>query len=260
MSRIQIKEFCYAILTDKQYLNSIPAWCRDELLQIDIELTRDNIDVVLKQIYRNVLNEKINKGRIISLLAFGDTLTRRYSWCTVNILVNILTDILLEIRFNPNDLMTEFLAKKMNEENWAIMDVEYIQTSKTHQCVRKLYILAKDGFTDLELEFYPCIQYKDLDEQYRRAFNFCKSRIHKLEYNPNHQYAPACNTVVAKLNTFVVYNGIDFILYKGGTIEKDLCSELYIQSYNIENFSEIKKIQSHDPQTEVNYYYKKLVY
>ena len=258
MSQIQIKEFCYAILTDKQYLNSIPAWCRDELLQIDIELTRDNIDVVLKQIYRNVLNEKINKGRIISLLAFGDTLTRRYSWCTVNILVNILTDILLEIRFNPNDLMTEFLAKKMNEENWAIMDVEYIQTSKTHQCVRKLYIRAKDGFTDLELEFYPCMQYKDLDEQYQRAFNFCKSRIHKLEYNPNHQYAPACNTVVAKLNTFVVYNGIDFILYKGGTIEKDLCSELYIQSYNIENFSEIKKIQSHDPQTEVNYYYKNL--
>ena len=87
----------------------------------------------------------------------------------------------------------------LKEMNWAIMDVEYIQTSKTHKCVRKLYILAKDGFTDLEIEFYPCIKYAELEEKYQRSFRFCKSRVHRLEYNPQHKYAPACSTVLAKL-------------------------------------------------------------
>ena len=147
----------------------------------------------------------------------------------------------------------------LKEMNWAIMDVEYIQTSKTHKCVRKLYILAKDGFTDLEIEFYPCIKYADLEEKYQRSFRFCKSRVHRLEYNPQHKYAPACSTVLAKLNTFIVYNGIDFILYKGGTIERELCHELCIPSFNIEQFSQFEKIQSHDPDIEVNHYYNRLM-
>ena len=40
----------------------------------------------------------------------------------------------------------------LNEKNWALLDIEYIQTTKSHQCVRKLYILSNDGFTDLKLE------------------------------------------------------------------------------------------------------------
>jgi len=156
--------------------------------------------------------------------------------------------------------MKQHVAEMMmvGEKNWAIMDVEYIRTSKTHRCIRKLYILAKDGFTDLELDFYPCARYKDLDKRYQRSFRFCKAHIHKLSYEPNPRYAPPCNTVLAKLNAFIVYNDIDFILYKGGRIEKDLCEELDIPSYNIECFGEMGKTQSHDSKTEVNYYYANL--
>ena len=145
------------------------------------------------------------------------------------------------------------------EKNWAIMDIEYIRTSKSHRCVRKLYILGKDGYTDLELDVYPCVRYKDLEKWYQRTFRFCRNHIHKLEYDPIHKYAPTCKTVLAKINAFIVYNSIDLILYKGGTIEKELCSKLCIPCYNIERFPELEKVQSHDPQTEVNGYYNQLV-
>ena len=42
----------------------------------------------------------------------------------------------------------------LNEMNWALMDVEFIQISPTHRCIRKLYILAKNGKDELEVEFF----------------------------------------------------------------------------------------------------------
>ena len=65
--------------------------------------------------------------------------------------------------------------------------------------------------------------------------------------------------VLDKVNAFIVNNGIDCILYKGGTIEKGLCEALCIPSYNIECFQDLEKVQSHDPRTEVNEYYTQLV-
>ena len=44
-------------------------------------------------------------------------------------------------------------AKELKDNNWMIMDIEYIQTSKEHQCVRKIYMLANNGSTDLSLNF-----------------------------------------------------------------------------------------------------------
>ena len=61
------------------------------------------------------------------------------------------------------------------------------------------------------------------------------------------------------INTFIVYNGIDAILFKGGTIEKELCHKLCIPSYNLEFLQDIQKVVSHDPRTEVNGYYDQLV-
>ena len=146
----------------------------------------------------------------------------------------------------------------MKEKNWAIMDIEYIRTSNTHRCIRKLYILAKNGIDEMEVDFYPCKRYKDLERWHQRSFRFCRNHIHKLEYDPK-RYSPSCKTVLAKINAFIVYNSIDLILYKGGTIEKELCSKLCIPCHNIERFSELEKAQSHDPRTEVNCYYDQLV-
>ena len=68
--------------------------------------------------------------------------------------------------------------------NWALLDIEYIQCTRTHKCVRKLYMLAKDGYMDLLLEFFPCQPLHKLNKKYQRTFRFCQREIHKLSYYP----------------------------------------------------------------------------
>ena len=152
----------------------------------------------------------------------------------------------------------EQAAETFKEKNWALMDIEYIRTSPTHRCIRKLYILAKNGSEELELEFYPCMRFKELEPRYQRAFRFCRNHIHKLSYNPT-TYSPLCSNVLPEITNFIANNDIELFLYKGGTIEKDLCEELCIASLNIECIPELEKIQSHDPRAEVNWYYGQIV-
>ncbi len=47
---------------------------------------------------------------------------------------------------------------------------------------------------------------------------------------------------------------VDFVLYKGGRVEEDLCRSMGIESYNIELLSGLRKIKSHDPEEEVKFY------
>ena len=76
------------------------------------------------------------------------------------------------------------LADLMIAQNFAILDIEYIQTRKNHKCIRKIHILAKNGFTKLTKEFYPCWKFHDLESKYRRSFLYCRKNIHRLSYNP----------------------------------------------------------------------------
>ena len=141
--------------------------------------------------------------------------------------------------------------------NWVLLDIEYIQCTQTHKCVRKLYMLAKDGYMDLLLEFFPCQSLREQSKKYQRTFRYCQREIHKLPYYPLSP-SPPCLNVLKELNNFIVDNDIELVFYKGGDIEKNLCKELDIQSYNIENF-DIEKVYSHDPYVEVNYYYRQLI-
>ena len=152
----------------------------------------------------------------------------------------------------------EQLKEVMREKNWAILDVEYIQITRDHRCVRKLYLLAKDGFTESEMEFHPCIRYRYLDKRHQRSFHYCKKHIHKLSYYPK-GYASPCEEALEKIGRFIDENDIDIILYKGGEIERDLCSDLGIPSYNIERIRGLEKAYSHDPRIEVNCYFSQLV-
>ena len=152
----------------------------------------------------------------------------------------------------------EHLKELMREKNWALMDVEYIQISKEHRCVQKLYMLAKDGYTERELEFHPCVRYRKMARRNKRSFHYCKKHIHKLPYYPE-VYASPCNTALDKIKRFIDENNIDFILYKGGEIENDLCTDIGIPSYNIESIKDLEKAYSHDPRKEVNCYYGQLV-
>ena len=73
---------------------------------IDIEFTEENITSLLAPICRDVLyHESVNWGRIISTLEFSKILHHRYFWCSVEILVQILADVLEGITFDPANLL-----------------------------------------------------------------------------------------------------------------------------------------------------------
>ena len=147
----------------------------------------------------------------------------------------------------------------VNERNWALLDIEYIQTSKTHQCIRKLYIFAKNGLTDLNLDFHPCKRFQDLEIRYKKAHWYCQANIHKLPYYPDKPSSP-CLKAPTRLQNFIMNNKIDLILYKGGQIEKHMANEIDIASFNIEHFAkDLEKVSSHDPYVEVNCYYTQLL-
>lgn len=147
---------------------------------------------------------------------------------------------------------------QMQYYNFALMDIEYIQVSKTHQCIRKLCMLAKDGFTNLRSDFYPCTRYRDIERKYQRTFHYCQNHIHNLRYDPRY-YSPECKMVSQIVKNFIYKNSINLILYKGGTIEKCLCEKLCIPSYNIECLPGIEKANCHDPEEEVCFYFNQLV-
>ena len=52
--------------------------------------------------------------------------------------------------------------------------MEMIQTSKNHACVRKLYALSKDGERDLEMEFIPCVEFKQMEDKYKKSSSIAK--------------------------------------------------------------------------------------
>ena len=131
---------------------------------------------------------------------------------------------------------------------YAIIDCEGIQTSKTHICIRKMYILAGDGVTNHQQEFVPCASFRDIEDKYKKAFTYCKKKIHKLNYYPKTMSMP-CRTAIRRLQTFIEINNIKMILFKGGVIEKRLCEDLGIEYYDIGSI--VPKVTSHDPREEV---------
>ena len=90
------------------------------------------------------------------------------------------------------------------EKRWALLDIEFIQSTKNHNSLPKLYILAKDGFKDLQ--FYPCKKFKDLDTRYKESFCYCRANIHQLPYYPE-RYASPCSTAMTKIGIFIKDNG-----------------------------------------------------
>ena len=158
---------------------------------------------------------------------------------------------------NINNNMDQTNRELLVEKHWALHDVELIRISATHRCIRKLYMLEENGYTDVELDVYPCKRYDDLEWKYQRSFQYCKHHIHKLNFNPK-KYSPECSQILPLLNDFIVHNDIELVLYKGGTIERDMCRALDISSLNIECFDKMEKAYCHDPRREVNCYFSQL--
>ena len=66
----------------------------------------------------------------------------------------------------------------VHEKNWALLDIGFIQSTREHQCCRKVYILAKDGFIDQEPDFFLCRKFEDGDRRYKKSFRFCPAHFH----------------------------------------------------------------------------------
>ena len=152
-----------------------------------------------------------------------------------------------------NDALTYTLQFK----KWALLDIEYIQISKHHKCIRKLYALTGDGIWNMEREFVPCKPYHLLESKYRRSFRYCSKNIHHLPYYPE-TMSSTCVGSMSIIRDFVTEHGVEVILYKGGTVEQDICREMEIDSQNIEALCGLKKVYSHDPGTEVTLYWDQL--
>ena len=152
---------------------------------------------------------------------------------------------------------TKGLIGKLHQHNFVLLDCEGIQASKTHCCVRKLYMLAKDGMTDAELEFIPCKRFKDLEKRYNSSFWYCYYKIHNLCYYPVNTKLKCCD-VAAVVNRFVKTVNASLVLYKGGHLEKNVCDQLGIACLNIELLG-AQKVNSHSPKEEVNEHYKYLL-
>ena len=142
------------------------------------------------------------------------------------------------------------------QRNYILLDMEMIQISKNHACVRKLYALSKDGKRELEMEFIPCILFEQLEDKYKRTFLFCQKNIHHLSYLPV-QHGVYCRGVKDILTNFLSDLNADFIFYKGGHFERDISSAINIDCFDITKLG-VKKVNSHDPRVEVNLHYKQL--
>ncbi len=138
----------------------------------------------------------------------------------------------------------------IKNSNYSVMDIKYIQTTKKHRCIRKLALqLATSEL--FVFEFRPCLSWKDLDNSVKRQFNYCKHRIHGLNYTcATHR---KCIDAKELVNEILNWNGINLVLYKGGTIEKDLCAELNMPCFNLEQLG-VPKAETHVPEDEIKFY------
>ena len=146
---------------------------------------------------------------------------------------------------------------KIVKRRYILLDMEMIQTSKNHACVRKLYALDKDRKRQIEMEFIPCKKYEELDEKYQVSFDYCKRRIHKLEYYPKRK-DKFCQDAQFILKNFLDNSKSDMILYKGGQHEKNISNQIGVDSFDMEKI-DIKKVKTHNPKEEINLHYDQLI-
>ena len=106
MLRARIEEFCQMCLADKFTLQ-LPVHCKQELLQINVEFTKDGFELEFERLCESVLFECAAnpRGRVIALLWYTKVLRQRYpNCCSDDIFVSLITNVLERINVNPDDL------------------------------------------------------------------------------------------------------------------------------------------------------------
>ena len=162
-----------------------------------------------------------------------------------------------DINIQEFDMKRISLLERIRNENFIIVDIEAIKISEDHACIRKIYILSKNGMKNLEVECTPCKWLCELPKKYKEAFFYCQRHIHKLNYYPPRYCTVKCNDVPNIVRNFD--RNVKLMLYKGGEYEKKLARSIGMDSINIEEVG-IQKVNSHNPKEEVNLYFNQLLH
>ena len=91
----------------------------------------------------------------------------------------------------------------------------------------------------MTLEGVPCVLRWAIDEIEDQTFEHCKKTIHHLSYTPK-EWAPHCQQTAGIVKNFLHANCIELVLFKGGTLEMDLCAEIGYCWKNLEDWNVCK--------------------
>ena len=165
------------------------------------------------------------------------------------------------------DAYDHFVLSNLNLFAYALIDIEAIALRKgrsyplpgkkagIHNCTRKIAVLLRNG-NSLVQEFTPCIRFRQLSGIERKMFLWCQTNVHHLQYYPSRN-SNSCANAPTVVEDFLLKNGIEVCLYKGGVLEKDFCDAIGFSAINIE-YCGVKPASCHEPQLELEYYYKTL--
>ena len=141
---------------------------------------------------------------------------------------------------------------------YCVMDIEAIKT-RVHHCTRKLYILHQNGVDDFLSEYEPCISFEEFKKSSDfGSFKYCFYNVHKLSFCAFN--GVQCTQAARDVYLFIKKHNIDFVFFKGGDLELDICQEINIPSFNLEKVG-CKKVakghpRAHDPMYEVREHWK----
>ena len=155
-------------------------------------------------------------------------------------------------------------------ESYAIIDIEGISLgkdrdyppagkyNKIHVCRRKVAVELWDG-RSLVLESVPCVPYTGLTTKERSSFSWCRKNIHELTYQP-FMSRLKCMDVADRIREFFIVNGVHHAYYKGGNIERDICYEIGINAFNLEDIGVPKAPTElrHNPRADVAFYHREM--
>ena len=99
MTRVDFEKFCIDFLNGcNSYL--LPKIYEDELEELSLHLTAENIDQSLDCIFKELFFDGANLGRLVAALGFIKKLCNRYTWCNMDELIEILLNVLKTIHSN----------------------------------------------------------------------------------------------------------------------------------------------------------------
>ena len=120
-------------------------------------------------------------------------------------------------------------------KNSFLVDIEAIRINN-HDCLREIGILHVRTNTYFSKHFIPCEDFYKLLNKDKKSFDFCFYNIHGLTYFPRptlkqQTFLSCCEAPSYLFNLVGKYATI---YYKGGHLERNLCQQLGLKCFDLE--------------------------